>query len=222
MGDKTTTNKPFYKRWWFILIVVVFVIGGIGNLFESEESKQEKEDEKVAAEQEEKEKEQKQKEEEEKKKEEEERKANRTIDEAIEEDSLNVDNATFKDGVLTLEKEPSSSWDETSLVKNNVYKLFEAMNEGFKDDDVDKVKVDIQALMIDDKGNEEVESGVAYEYDRETFEELNYDNFIKMAASESWRILNESNEYLIHPGIYKSIKNDYKKELKHNGMKTRE
>lgn len=55
MSEKT--KKPIYKRWWFILIAVVFVMGALGNLFESDEKKEER-----AAEQEKEKKEEKKKE----------------------------------------------------------------------------------------------------------------------------------------------------------------
>src|SRR5699024_8296141 len=48
-----------------------------------------------------------------------------TIDEKIEKDSLNVDKASLKNNVLTLKKEPSSTWSENTLVKNNVFTMFE-------------------------------------------------------------------------------------------------
>src|SRR5690625_2324316 len=144
-----------------------------------------------------------------------------TIDEKIEKDSLNVDKASLKNNVLTLKKEPSSTWSENTLVKNNVFTMFEDVNKGFNDKNVNEIKVIIEAVMIDEKGNEEVVSAVEYEYDRSTFEELNYDNFIRLAVSESWRILNESDAYLIYPGIYKALKQEYKQGLKDNGMKIR-
>src|SRR5699024_3525763 len=144
-----------------------------------------------------------------------------TIDEKIEKDSLNVDKASLKNNVLTLKKEPSSTWSENTLVKNNVFTMFEDVNKGFNDKNVNEIKVIIEAVMIDEKGNEEVVSAVEYEYERSTFEELNYDNFIRLAVSESWRILNESDAYLIYPGIYKALKQEYKQGLKDNGMKIR-
>src|SRR5690625_2876598 len=143
------------------------------------------------------------------------------IDEKIKKDSLNVDKASLKNNVLTLKKEPSSTWSENTLVKNNVFTMFEDVNKGFNDKNVNEIKVIIEAVMIDEKGNEEVVSAVEYEYDRSTFEELNYDNFIRLAVSESWRILNESDAYLIYPGIYKALKQEYKQGLKDNGMKIR-
>src|SRR5699024_8659101 len=151
-----------------------------------------------------------------------------TIDEKIETDNRNVDKEslknnelTSKNNVLTMKKETSTTWSENTLVKNNVFTMFEDVNKGFNDKNVNEIKVIIEAVMIDEKGNEEVVSAVEYEYDRSTFEELNYDNFIRLAVSESWRILNESDAYLIYPGIYKALKQEYKQGLKDNGMKIR-
>lgn len=224
----------------FIITGICFVlfIGGAVNSSDSNESDKNTKDEKsveTTADKEDKtenqddkesnkEKKKEKEEEQDKKPKKEKKKKENKVDIAkkIQDDSLHVDKATLKDGVLTLEKEPSSSWSENTLVKNNVYSLFESVNDGFKDKDVNKVEVKVHAVMIDEKGNEKEEPVIEYEYDRDTFEELNYDNFIKLAVSESWRILNESDEYLVHPGIYKDVKQDYKQNLKHNGMKIRE
>src|SRR5690625_3110941 len=64
-----------------------------------------------------------------------------TIDEKIEKDSLNVDKASLKNNVLTLKKEPSSTWSENTLVKNNVFTMFEDVNKGFNDKNVNEIKV---------------------------------------------------------------------------------
>lgn len=147
---------------------------------------------------------------------------NRNIAEKLEDDDRNVDKATLDDDTLNIESEVTSMWDETSILKTNVYNMFESLDTGFKDKDVNKVEVTLTTEMIDEKGNGEVKPVVEYEYSRESFEELNYDKFLEMSVSQTWRILNESDAYLIHPGIYKNVKDDFKKELKHNGMKIKD
>jgi len=215
MNEQTSNKKPFYKRWWFILIAVVFIMGAIGNIFESDEKKQEREQEKIAAEQEN---EKKEKEKEEEKKKEEERKANRSIDEAIAEDNDNVDEAVLEDGKLTLIADGKTTFSENTLFLS-VYDLFEAMHDGFQDESVNEVYVELLTTMVDTKGNESVEPVIKYNYSRESFEELNYDNFSSMAYGEQWRILREADYYYIHPGIYKNLKDKYKDNLSVEGFK---
>lgn len=214
---KEKIKKPFYKKWWFILIAAIFILGGIGNLLESDEAKQKREDEKIAVENERKEKEQKKKQEEQQKKEEakeEERKKNRNIDDKIQEDNKNVDSASVTDGVLQLKSEGKTTFSENTLF-HSVYDLFEAMHDGFEDEGVDKVEVILTTTMVDSKGNESDDEVITYEYSRKSFEELNYDKFANMAFGQQWRILNESDAYWIHPGIYKNLKDEYTGNLTH-------
>lgn len=215
---KEKIKKPFYKKWWFILIAAIFILGGIGNLLESDEAKQKREDEKIAVENERKEKEQKKKQEEQQKKEEEakeeERKKNRNIDDKIQEDNKNVDSASVTDGVLQLKSEGKTTFSENTLF-HSVYDLFEAMHDGFEDEGVDKVEVILTTTMVDSKGNESDDEIITYEYSRKSFEELNYDKFANMAFGQQWRILNESDAYWIHPGIYKNLKDEYTGNLTH-------
>lgn len=39
MKKKTIEKRPFYKRWWFITIVAFLILGVMGNIIESDESK---------------------------------------------------------------------------------------------------------------------------------------------------------------------------------------
>ncbi|MEI3611616.1 hypothetical protein [Pseudogracilibacillus sp. SO30301A] len=200
------------------MIIGSWIVGGEGSTSEDKE-KVETVDKQVEAEKKEKDdkKEEKTKKEE-KKKAEEERKSNRTVDEAIEEDNDNVDKATLKDGTLTLVGEGKTTFSENTLFMS-VYDMFEAMHEGFKDENVKEVYIELTTTMVDQKGNESVEPVIKYNYSRESFEELNYDNFSDMAYSEEWRILTEADYYYIHPGIYKNLKDKYTDHVNVEGFK---
>lgn len=141
------------------------------------------------------------------------KKPKRTTAEAIQEDSNNVDKATFEDGEMTLQFEPGTLWDENSFM-GVVHDMFKDVKVAFDDKEVKSVLVMIDTAMIDEKGNEEVKPVVTYRYTREGFEELNYDNFIDMALIEEWRILNEADSYFIHPGIRKNLKDKYIQNLR--------
>lgn len=203
-------KKPFYKKWWFILIVAVFIIGGIGSALsdDDDEVKEDEETEDVAAEQDEDE-------------EGAEVSDDRTIDEVLS-DENDVDRTSFESGTLRLERDVTSFWDETSILKQDVLRMFELLPKAFEDDEVERVRVVLNTEMVDQKGNAEMESVIYYEYTREHFEELDYDNFLWMATSETWRILNESTSYEIHPGIYKNVKDDYKNNLRYGLSKIEE
>lgn len=228
---KEKIKKPFYKRkrLWFLLITITLVFYFIGLTVENsekekvEQAKQERlakkeENAKRKAQEKKASEEEKKKAEEEKKKAEEERKASRTIDQAIVEDNKNVDNAVLEDGKLTLIGEGKTTFSESTLFMS-VYDMFEAVHDAFQDENVNEVYVEITTTMVDSKGNESVEPVIKYNYDRETFEELNYDNFSNMAYSEEWRILTEANYYYIHPGIYKNLKDKYKDHVNVEGFK---
>src|SRR5690625_2796289 len=129
--------------------------------------------------------------------EEKEPKANLTIDKALVEDNDYISEANLTDGKLTLIADGKTTFSENTLFYS-VYDLFEAMHEGFQDENVNEVYVELMVTMIDSKGNESIEPVIKYNYDRETFEELNYENFTNMAYSEEWRILREANYYYIY------------------------
>src|SRR5699024_2375520 len=114
----------------FIIIVVLLIFAGIGGILDNAGVQTEREKEAIANKEQEK-KEGKQKEEEEKK--EEERLANRTIDEVLEEDENDVDKAELEDGVLRLERDVTTFWDETSILKQDVLRMFEVLPKAFED-----------------------------------------------------------------------------------------
>lgn len=196
-------KKPIYKRWWFILLVLLLVFAGIGGILDTAGVQTEREKE-FEVKKEEKEKE---------KTIEEERKKNRTIDEVMMEDENGVDKAILEDGTLTLENDVTTFWDETSILKTDVLTMFELMPKVFEDDGVDRARIVLNVEITDNKGNSEIEPVIYFEYTREHFGELEYNNFLNMATSQTWRIFNESTSYEIHPGIYNNVKDDYKNNL---------
>lgn len=233
-------KKPFYKKSWFMYLMLVimtpigliilwlnkdytkkkkgiitgvfgvwFIVMSIASQPTEEEKAEEKAEQQEAKEQKEVEK----KEKEEAKKKEEQRLKNRSIDEAIEEDNKDVEEAQMSDGELTLTYEPGTMWSENSLF-NVVYDAFKVTHDAFEEDEVDSVVNVIKVKMTDEKGNEELKDVINYRYNRSDFEELNYDNFKDMALGEQWRILNESDEYFIHPGIRANLKSEYTDNLK--------
>ena len=209
---KEKEGQPFYKKTWFIIVVLLLIFAGIGGILDSAGVQTEREKETIA----------KQEEVEEAKKEEEERISNRTIDESLEEDENDVDKAEFENSLLRLERDVTSFWDETSILKQDVLRMFEILPKAFEDESVDRVRIVLNTEMVDQKGNAEIEPVVYYEYSRDHFEELDYDNFLWMATSETWRMLNESTSYEIHPGIYKNVEDDYKDNLNYGISKIEE
>lgn len=132
-------------------------------------------------------------------------------------DNKLVDAVEFEDGTLLVAKELTSIVSETSVLKHKIYDYFELVNEVFKSDEVNVVRVILATSMVDEKGNEEMEPVVEFAYTRDDFEELSYENFLEMSYSQTWRILNESSYYSIHPGFYKKVDEDYTENLK-NGL----
>ena len=212
----------------FIITGVCFVlfIVGVNSSIEPKNEKEEASSDDEAVEVDKKEEEEPKKEkpkEEDKKKEDKEKKEekdDRTIDQKLQEDDDKVDEATLEDGLLTLKRDPGTVWSENSLF-HSVYDLFESTNEAFKDDAVKEVDVIIETTMVDQKGNESKDPVIKYQYTKESFDELNYDNFTDMAFGQQWRILNEADGYFIHPGIYKELKEKYTDNLSHGKSKVR-
>lgn len=124
-----------------------------------------------------------------------------------------VDSAVLLNDELTLVKEPGFSWDETTYVSDYALDMFKAMKEGFSDSSVNKITSSMNADLINDKGHESAKEVVMYSYERKTFESLDYDNFIKLAFGEEWRIFKESDEYSIRPALYWEIDEKYRRHL---------
>lgn len=144
-------------------------------------------------------------------------KANRPMDVKLVEDSEDVIDAEFDSSSqfgneLTISYEPETLWSENSFFRE-VYKSFEDVKTAFGDKKVDAVTVLIYTEMTDTKGNSSDNAVFTYRYLRDGFEELNYDKFMELSMIEEWRILNESDAYFIHPGIYKNLKSKYTDNL---------
>ncbi len=147
-------------------------------------------------------------------------KASRPIDEFIKEENDNVTDADLYDeGMLIVKLDADGSFSENTLVKNQAFDILNIMKDAFSNDEVQTVDTVVRVTMTDNKGNESLSDAVNIVYTRESFEELNYDNFVDLARAEEWRIYNESDEYLIHPGIYNALKDRFKDNLIYGGSK---
>lgn len=120
---------------------------------------------------------------------------------------------SLDDGILSLTVDGSTMFTENTIVTTHTYFALEAINEGFQFDEVNEVLVSIVAPFFDEKGNENMNTALEVAYTRDTFNELNYDNFLKLASGQEWRILNESDLYYIHRAIYDNIDQEYKDNL---------
>lgn len=208
-----TKKEPFYKRPWFLILVALLIIGAIGNIFEDEDNtenikKPQTTNEKSSNEEVENIKKDENGEKVDKEKD------DRPIDETILEDSEEIIEANFyEDGTLSIEIEGDGSLSVNTMVSNRAMSILEAMKIAFEDENVKKVRGNVTATMVDSKGNESIKDVVSITYNRETFEELNYKNFHKMAWVESWRVYNEADEYYIDINIYNDLKDQIKDNL---------
>lgn len=137
-----------------------------------------------------------------------------SIDKFIKEENEDVtDVDLYDEGMLIIKIDADGSFSENTLVTNQAYKILEIMKLAFSDDEVQTIDAVVRVTMADNKGNESFNDAVNIVYTRDNFEELNYDEFNKLARSEEWRIYNESDEYLINPDIYEALKDDLKNNL---------
>jgi len=209
-------KKPFYKRSWFIVIIALVVIGGIASALEDEEEPESTETSAPAD---------LDKEPDEDKKKEQvkgdgEKKKNKSIDQNLKEDNDDVIDADLYDeGMLIVKLDGDASFSENSLVTNRAYEILEIMKEAFADKEVQTVDAVVKVTLTDNKGNESKGDALNIVYSRESFEELNYDNFRELAKVEGWRVYNESDEYLIHPGIYNNLKDKIKENITNGSSK---
>lgn len=224
-NETQKSNKKWYQKWWVWLIIVLVVVA-IGQMDDEDEAATDEEEQELNETNNNDDIENETDDETENKEDENNEDSHDqaepasteeplTLEQKLEENN-SVDRVTFEDGTLTLETEATSLWSENSLLFT-VYDLFEVTKEAFDDSSVDEVKVFISTKMVDEKGHESVDTVIEYHFTRESFEELNYDNFSNMAYGQPYRILNVSDYYSIHPGIYKNFKNEYKENLSLTG-----
>lgn len=193
-------KKPFYKRWWFIIIVIFFALPAIGSLLEDEEQNADPEEEAGVN--------RKQDEMIEKEEQEDE------SEESEEKTESKFEHTDFIEGEQTIEIHPGVLWSENSYFKV-VYDALDEIKQTFdENEEVDSVRVLIIADFMDSKGNEEEGYAITFRYSRDTFNELNFDNFKEMALGEEWRILNESDGYFIHQAIRSKLKPKYTDNLR--------
>jgi len=209
-------KKPFYKRpityilggaGCLGLIIISFVLF-VGLLFAipTEDTEQAVEDE-PKEEQEEKEDDKKESEKDDKQNDNPEKETKEATDDSI------YEYTSFFEGEQTIEVNPGMVWSENSYF-NTVYDSLDEVKKTFEEnDEAESVMIMINAEMIDNKGNEELKPIITYRYTRETFDELNYDNFKDLALGEEWRILNEADAYFINPSLKDKVKDKYKDNL---------
>lgn len=213
--------KPFYKRWWFIVIAALFVIGLIGGILESDESKQERATEEQAASQKriddrEAKKEAREKEAEKAMKEvEEAEKAieQLPIDERLIKKDNYVDRAEFTEpGFLEVFHITQTSLKDV-IAREEVYELFKDFKEAFSDPEVTGVKATILNEGKNAEGENVSETMIIVVYYKETFDDLDFDSFIKSAKDKEWLIYNASDEYYLYPSIFRNVDEDFMDKL---------
>ncbi|WP_339184148.1 hypothetical protein [Oceanobacillus sp. FSL W7-1293] len=123
------------------------------------------------------------------------------------------------EGILTILLDASSSFSPKSVASTYVYWSFEAINKSFQSDEVSEVSIVIQAPLIDNQGNEEVNEVITYAYTRNDFNDLDYDNFLRLASGQEWRILNEAYAYFVHPAVFNEVDFDYQNNLSNRNSK---
>ena len=192
-------KKPVHKRWWFWVIGIVIIISWFTNSTDnkgdteqevsSEQKEEQVEDIEVTEEKEE-------------------------PEEQTEESNNRFEYTELYEGEQTIEINPGTVWSENSFF-NVVYDSLDEIKRTLdENEEVNSVLVMINTELIDNKGNEEERAVITFRYSRETFNELNYENFKKISLGEEWRILNESDGYFIHQAIRSKLKSKYTDNLR--------
>ena len=216
--------------FWVIGIFVVLLV--IGALSDDEESKEttakkdaqveEKKDSKDESNEKAKQEEQKKKDEE-KAKQEEDKKltsisktdlTNEGMTKAVKKKDKDVDKVIVEGNKVTITyKKDLAFWDETSLFRDTAKNSAELFEQIFKRDDVAESIVIVPTTFTDQLGNESTETAISITLKKEMSAKINYKNFTDSLVLHPAYMYNASNEYYIHPGIYKAVDKKYIKEL---------
>lgn len=122
------------------------------------------------------------------------------------------------DGILNV-KTDQRSYLTINFVVSHVVDIFDDMKIAFEDEKIKGFYASVITTLTDSKGDNYEEEAYNIYYSRDDFEKLNYDEFYKTAYSEPYRIFNESTSYIIHPVIYREMKEEYRKNLIHGQSK---
>lgn len=206
---KEKTKKPFYKRWWFVGFIGLLVLGIIMGLLEPEEVKQERLAEEAAIEQKKDDDKAARKAEAErviKEADEAERAIeNLPIDQRLTKKDNFVDRAEFTEPGFLEVIHVTQTADKDTIAMEDVYGVFGDFKEAFDSPEVTGVKATIVNEGKNAEGEHVVENMVILVYSKETFENLDFDSFLKTSKGEEWRIYNESDEYYLYPAIFRNV-----------------
>lgn len=100
-----------------------------------------------------------------------------------------------------------SIWDEDHGVQLAADKALAAFEGLFAHREVVKVATFAQGTFLDQYGNESTENAVRITWSRATAEQINWDKFRGMVASEPERVYNLAESYAFHAGFYQGIEN---------------
>lgn len=118
---------------------------------------------------------------------------------------------TFKDDI--------SYWDVIDILKQTAIDGIKIMEKVFSNEKVTSVTIYVPGSMVDEKGNESIETLVEVKWNRELSNEVNYENFGDMVLVKFPRFYNVSTSYSIHPGVFKAIEDKYKEQFETGLMK---
>lgn len=118
----------------------------------------------------------------------------------------NVSKVTIEDGMAIIVYYDEFVWSETSLFEDFAIDSITIMKE-LKDNNNFKGIGFIQKhKMIDQKGNESVDTVIISYFDKENYDEINFENIPSMIYADFSNFYKISNGYWIHPAIYQNVK----------------
>lgn len=115
-------------------------------------------------------------------------------------------NIIINDGIVNIQYYYENNLNAKTTVNVNARRTLDFLEAIFKNPEVKKVSLYEQGILIDPKGNEVIQNIIGFDTDRETIQDVNWENMRMMVAKDYNNMNNISTNYDIRPVLKKDLK----------------
>lgn len=126
----------------------------------------------------------------------------------LKEKNDDIESVAIKDEIAVITYRETVSWSETSAFKDFAIDSTSIMRELEDNNEISGIGFAKRMTMIDKEGNESVDDAIIAYYDKENYDDINFENFVNQVYADSSNFYKVSNGYWFHPGVYQSIDSD--------------
>lgn len=111
--------------------------------------------------------------------------------------NADITEALVTNDVVSIKYYVENFWSNKSLIKSNARETVNFVEKLFSNNNVNQVSIDLQGKVIDNKGNESIQSIITFNTDRNTIGEVNWENFKTLVKKDYKNLGNIAKAYNI-------------------------